>query len=251
MDNPDPTFPPLLKGHDVGENERAFERACAGAASGELCAGDLLWSRNQATVEVAIVLEPEVALETAVQILPVAMVAVGDCLGSITPPQVGVSFVWPNIVLVNGAPAGRTRAAAAEAGEGVPPSRMVVGLELDHHPGPDDPEPGEAPDRTWLSEEGCAELTLAEIIESYSRHFLTWVNMWNDDGFKPVHDSWIFRAEHRDSETTVSLPDGEHTGTMVGLDENGNLLLKDADGTIEKYLLSACFEKIDEPAAAS
>jgi hypothetical protein len=38
---------------------------------------------------------------------------------------------------------------------------------------------------------------------------------------------------------------------MVGLDENGNLLLKDADGTIEEYLLSACFEKIDEPAAAS
>ena len=33
-------------------------------------------------------------------------------------------------------------------------------------------------------------------MESCSRHFLVWVNRWQDDGFKPLFDAWMHRLDH-------------------------------------------------------
>lgn len=252
MDMPDPTFPPLLKGHDVESTASAFQTACEQAATGTLGAGDVVWSRSTTCVEIAIILEPDVDMETAVQMLPLLTVAVGDSLGSITPPQVGVTFIWPDVVCVNGARAGRVRAAAEKTdGDDPVPGWMVVGLELAHQRKPDDPEPGEVPDRTWLSEEGCADLTRSEIIESCSRHLLTWINIWKDDGFRPVHDSWMFRNEQRDQSISIKYRDEALSGTFLGLDDSGNMLLKGADGETRALLLADYFKRFEPTDNAS
>ncbi len=244
MQIPDPTFPPLLNGHAIPETDSAFESACARAGACDAGAGDVIWSRNEARIQVAIVLEPDVGMETAVQMLPLCLVALGDCLGALTPPQVGVTFIWPNVVCINGAPACAFRAAAAATKEPqAVPDWIVLGLELQHLRAAGDPEPGETPDRTWFSEEGGAELTRSDIIESYARHFLTWLNTWNDDGFKPVHDSWMFRAANKDEEITLTHAGREHAGTFISLDESGNLLLKDADGTVAVLRLEDYFDR--------
>lgn len=244
MHMPDPTFPPLLAGHAVAGAESPFEAACEGAMKGELGAGDVVWSRNTSGVRMAIVLEPEVGMARAVQMLPLAMVALGDCLGALTPPQVGVGFIWPNVVCINGAPAAAFRAAAAAtARDDEVPDWLVVGLELRHMREPGDPEPGETPDITWLAEEGGGELTRTEIIESYSRHFLTWINSWSDDGFRPVHASWLFRSEQRDKEIALTLRGKTHRGKFVGLDDSGNLLLRGKNGKIQALLLGEFFER--------
>lgn len=240
---PDPTFPPLLNGHGVDADEDAFGTACRRAADGSLGAGDVVWSRNLFRIEMAIVLEPEVGVETAVQMLPVAMTALGDCIGALTPPQVGVTFIWPNVICINGAPAGEMRAAVGAPGEAGVPDWMVVGFWLRHIRGPADPEPGETPDITWLGEEGGGELTHAEIIDSYCRHFLTWLNHWNDEGFKPVHESWLYRAENRDGELSLTHAGEEITGAFLGLDENGNLLVRQPDGKTRVLLLGDCLEQ--------
>jgi biotin-(acetyl-CoA carboxylase) ligase len=242
MQMPDPTFPPLLSGHAVKGKAAAFATACERAARGELGAGDVVWSRNAARVEAAIILEPEVGLETAAQMLPLCMVALGDCLGSLCPPQVAVTFLWPDVICLNGATAGKLRAAAAPAGEdGVPPW-MVIGLELRHQREAGDPEPGETPGVTWLSEEGGGELTRTQIIESYCRHFLAWVNIWSDDGFKPVYDSWLYRAENAEGEVELTHAGERVSGTFLGLDEGGNLLVKDGEGRTRALYLAEVFE---------
>lgn len=238
---PDPTFPPLLDGHGVDADEDPFEVACRRAAGGELGAGDVVWSRNLFLVELAIILEPEVGLDKAVQVLPLAMTALGDCLGALAPPQVGVSFIWPATVLINGAPAAAFRAAAAPASQDTAPDWMVIGLSLRHLRGPADPEPGETPDITWLGEEGGGELTQADIIDSYCRHFLTWLNHWNDDGFKPVHDSWMFRAQHRNGDVALTHMGEDISGAFVGLDDSGNMLVRDEGGQTRALLLADCF----------
>lgn len=245
MHMPDPTFPPLLTGHVVSGRESAFAVACERAARGELGAGDVVWSRHVSRIEAAIVLEPEVGLETAAQTLLLAMVGLGDCLGALAPPQVGVTFIWPNVVCINGAPAGEIRAAAAANGDrATPPAWMALGLELRHRREPSDPEPGETPDITWLAEEGGEELTRTQIIESYSRHFLAWLNTWEDDGFRPVHDSWLYRAEQRDQEIELERGGLCYSGAFLGLDENGNLLLKDDGGKAVAVSLSDWFERV-------
>lgn len=240
MELPDPTFPPLLKGHDVPGTQSAFEDACKRASTGALGAGDVVWSRNATRVDIAIILEPEVALESAVQMLPLAMVAIGDCLGALTPPQVGQTFTWPGTIRVNGALAGTMKAAAGgKRDAGSVPSWMVVGLWLRHLREDSEPEPGDVPDQTWLSEEGCEDLTRTEILESYSRHFLTWLNNWNEDGFKSIHASWLYRAHENEENISFELSGKTLSGVMRGLDDNGNLLYQDGDATKSALLIDA------------
>jgi biotin-(acetyl-CoA carboxylase) ligase len=236
----DPTFPPLLKGHDVPGAEDAFKVACDRASEGALGAGDVVWSRNDSRIDVAIIMEPEVALETAVQMLPLAMVAIGDCLGALTPPQVGQTFTWPGTIRVNGALAGTMKAAAGgKRDANAVPGWMVVGLWLRHLREDNEPEPGDVPDQTWLSEEGCEELTRTELLESYSRHFLTWLNTWNEDGFKSIHASWLYRAQENEEDITFELGGKNYSGVMLGLDDNGNLLYRDGDTTKSALLIDA------------
>ncbi|MEC9369302.1 MAG: biotin/lipoate--protein ligase family protein, partial [Pseudomonadota bacterium] len=118
MKMPDPTFPPLLKGHAVDSDTDAFDTACARAGAGKLGAGDVVWSRNTYNLDIAIVLEPDVPPAVAAQMMPVCMVAIGDCIGALTPPQVGQTFTWPNLIRINGATAGRVVAAMPAGGAG-------------------------------------------------------------------------------------------------------------------------------------
>jgi len=243
----DPTFPPLLNGYGIVGTASVFETACRGAAAGELGAGDVLWGRDTTPIEIAIILEPEVGMDIAVQMLPLAMAAIGDSLGALTPPQVGVSFIWPNIVCINGAPAGKFHTGIGRLQvdlekSGDVPAWMVVGLELRHMRNEGDPEPGETPDITWLGEEGGEELTRTGIIESYSRHFLTWLNHWNDDGFRPVHDSWMFRAQNRAGDVTLTHAGEEITGSFLGLDDSGHMLVKTPDGETRALYLMEYFK---------
>lgn len=248
----DPTFPPLLSGHDVKGKESAFENACARAGRGELGAGDVVWSRNAMRLDLAIVLEPEIAFERAVQVLPLAMVAAGDSIGSLSPPQVGIEFTWPNVVRINGARAGGLRAAVPGSPEpGDVPDWMVVGLLIRHRRAPSDPEPGMVPDQTWLAEEGGGELTRTDLIESYCRHFLTWIHGWREDGFRAVHDSWLYRAAERGGQISVEQPGGDTvTGAFLGIDDNGNLLVKDAGDQVRSVYLADFVERYEGGGAA-
>lgn len=243
MKMPDPIFPPLLKGHAIESDADAFETACAGALSGKLGAGDVVWSRNPYNLDLAIVLEPDVPATAAAQMMPLLMVAVGDSIGALTPPQVGQTFTWPGIVRINGAEAGAVRGALPrDAAPDVPPAWLVVGLKLRHMRAPKDPEPGEVPDLTWLGEEGGGELTRTDMIESFCRHFLTWLNHWDDEGFRPVHESWLYRAEERGGDITVEADGGPVTGGFVGLDDSGNLLIR-RDGKHQSLSLLDRFER--------
>ena len=83
-----------------------------------------------------------------------------------------------------------------------------------------DGDGGENPDRTCLFHEGCADVTPLRLLESWSRHTLVWINRWLDDGLAPLHAAWRERAW----EMGEPLPDG--SGTFMGLDEDGGMLVK-------------------------
>jgi len=50
------------------------------------------------------------------------------------------------------------------------------------------------------------------------------------DGFAPAHQVWLGRAHDREQEVTIDCAGESLTGTFVGLDECGNLLLRTAAG---------------------
>ena len=160
------------------------------------------------------------------------MVACGDCLGVLTPPKVGVTFHWPGTIRVNGGLIGGVRAAIDSVDETPErnPEWMILETSIRLKHTDRTFEPGQNPEITALSEEGCPELTRSEFIESFSRHFLTWLNHWNDDGFKPVHDAWLFRTEDLNQEIEFEGAKPGQTGLFLGLDESGNLLIPRISG---------------------
>ena len=221
----DPVFPPLFTGHAVKSPAQPFDEAIRLARAGTLGAGDLVWSRNTSRADLALILEPEVALNRAQQMAPLALVAVAETIGFLAPPQVAVEFRWPGTVVVNGAVAGVVRLAAAHTPADAPPAWLVIGVTIELSPNDRDGEPGDHPERTTLSQEGAPELTRTDVIEALATRLLAWLNTWSEDGFRPIHDQWLLRAEGRDRDVTI---DGR-AGRVLGLDEDASLIVKPAD----------------------
>lgn len=227
MHLPEPIFPPLLAGMPVKAPDQPFARACAEADAGRAGAGDVFWARATNRLDVAIVLEPDVCLQQAMQMQFAAMVAFGDALGAVAPPEVGVYYRWPGDILVNGARVGAVRVALPQdAREGAVPRWLVVGIIVTIRHDVAVTDPGLDSENTTLEEEGCGEITRTELVDSFCRHFLLWVHIWEEEGFRQISEAWVERAR--------KLGDGASTcgvsGKLLGLDESGNLLVKPENG---------------------
>ena len=186
-------LPPLL---NAVISQKPFDQAIDQIRRRRAGAGDLFWSPDKLTSSIAVILEPEVAVNQALEMVPLAMVALGDCLGVLVPPQVAVQFRNPLQVVVNAGVAGEISAAIAATGnDNDVPDWLVLGIRVDLARADDAPDPGEYPDITTLDEEGCEDLTQTKFIETYARHFLSWIASWQDEGFSPIARSWKFKAE--------------------------------------------------------
>ena len=66
---------------------------------------------------------------------------------------------------------------------------------------------------------------------------MTWLNNWQEDGFKSVHDAWIFRTEDLNEDIEFKYNDQTYRQKFIGLDEHGNLLVRSRDGKHDVYNL--------------
>ncbi|MEM5473663.1 biotin/lipoate--protein ligase family protein [Hoeflea sp. AS60] len=228
---PDPEFPPLLKGHAVPAEDDPLRVALEGARQGKLSAGDLCWSMAETHARAAIVLEPECALAKALQMAPLLMVAIGDALGSIGPPNLALMYRWPTTLLVNGGEVGEVFLQAPEgAGLEDTPEFIVLGFSIAMSLSAAIVDaPGLARHATALFEEGCGDLDRTQVIEAIARHFLSWVDAWEHDGFGAAHPDFRGRMQPTDK-VAVQVGKVQHEGRMIGIDEDGGLLLDGAGG---------------------
>ncbi len=217
----DPTFPPLLNGSSLEAGEHPMDWAKAGAAKGELTAGDLIWSKDTANLRFALVLEPEVNRMRCHEMLFVAMVALGDAVGALIPAVIGIHYQWPGTILMNNGRVGFADIQLSdEETEGVP-EWMVLYLELNVIPDITNPNPGEEVDITTMWEEGCSDITRNELLESIARHILAMIHTWSEDGFSQLHSQWMGRLY----EEKKLAPGVGKSAKFLGLDENGNALI--------------------------
>lgn len=225
-----PAFPPLLRGEAAGDGIDPFAKATSAAIVGT-DPGLVIYQLEPHRMRAAIVLAPEAPLEDAMAMTFAASLGFADALGALAPPEVGVHFDWPATIRVNAAKCGRIHVAASTDDPAKEPDWLVVGLDLPIFPIKDAAEPGEIPDATTLTEEGCAEVAPTHLLESWTRHTLVWINRWLADGIAPLHADWRSRAFSMGDEITVDIKGEPHTGTYVGIDEKGGLLLRVGDET--------------------
>jgi BirA family biotin operon repressor/biotin-[acetyl-CoA-carboxylase] ligase len=215
----DPTFPPLLRGEKVSKDVEPFIKAVSASMMG--CdPGTVFYAEDQESLRAAITLAPESALKDSGAVVHALMLSLADGLGALGPPELAVHFVWPCQLKVNAARCGELRFKASTTDPDTVPDWLVVGLTVPFVR-PESIEPGSDPSQTWLYEEGCIELTVPQLIESWSRHSLVWLNSFEDKGYEAIQDHWRAKCDSIGSEVTYP---GE--GTFVGTDGHGSLLLK-------------------------
>ncbi len=189
-------LPPLLNSI---ETENPFDSAVERIKQGKSGAGDFYWSTaSPTTAHISIVLEPDVSPKQAAEMIPLALVALSDCLAVLLPPQVAVEFRESKFVVVNGGVAGNASAAISSAtDQSGNPQWMVLSIMAVLSRPKDAEDPGHQPDITTLDEEGWENPDPGDFIETFARHFLSWMISWEDDGFQPVARAWKFKAEDK------------------------------------------------------
>lgn len=212
-----PQLPPLLSLKPLAPGEDPFASATGAlkAETGE--AGDFYWSQRLDRIEVAVVLEPDTAVAESLMMLPLAMVAFGDALGAIGPPVLAVHFRWPDAVDVNGGFVGGFRLAMAEVARDEDiPEWLVIGFSIAVQMDLADDAPGRKVNETTLYDEGCGDITVDQLTESFARHFLTWMHRWEEEGFEPIRLAWLARLKQTE-------------GANAEIDALGGLLREGAD----------------------
>ena len=219
-----PQLPPLFRAVAVPDGQDLLAKAVALAASSEV--GTVFYSENTQRMEIAVRLAPEVRTRQAGQMLFAMMIGLGDSIGALAPPEVAVTYQLPGYVMLNRGRAGLVRLVIdPAAGNNDVPDWMIVNAvvrlaasERDHEKWAESARV----EQTTMKEEGGGFISRTRFIESSCRHFLVWVNRWQDDGFRPLYDNWMQRLE---ASTPIDF-EGSEQAEWVGLDEDGGALVK-------------------------
>jgi BirA family biotin operon repressor/biotin-[acetyl-CoA-carboxylase] ligase len=220
-------------------NSEAWRRAEQGAED-----GTLVWAREQTEARgrrgrrwvsgsgnlfFSLVLRPECSPHEAAQLGFAAALALGDAIGSVAPPMIEVRYKWPNDVLLNDRKGAGILMESKMRGDGVEWVILGIGVNLCSHPEDLDPP------ATSLYFEGCpSSVAPVDLLESFTRHFMTWVNRWLDDGFAPIRQAWLSHARGLGEAIRVNLPKETLDGRFKDLDADGTLVLEQPDGRIRK-----------------
>ncbi|MEO9132772.1 MAG: biotin--[acetyl-CoA-carboxylase] ligase [Sphingomonas sp.] len=132
----------------------------------------------------------------------------------------GTLLKWPNDLLLDGMKVSGVLLERADDAVVV-----GVGVNLAHHP-----EALERP-ATSLAAHGVVP-DPADFLETLASAFERWVSIWRNEGLAPVRARWLDRAHPVGTALTARLPDGSAIeGLFTGLDSEGALILRLADGT--------------------
>ena len=206
------------------ESGDAFTHAIEiAAASG---AGTLVYVGRFDLAEFAVVLEPGEPLRTARRAFHAGMVALSDALRAFAPPNKPVTIDWPDAIRVDGGLVGGARLAwPSGADEQEPPAWLVFGAMI-RTVAMGETEPGLRPLGAALDEEGFDDLGSGHLVESFARHLMVAIDVWQEQGFGEIAKNYLARL-------------APEPGVRRDIDENGDLLVRRAGKTERRPLLSA------------
>lgn len=210
-----PQFPP---GYTVRLcPDDPFTSAIAAAEQGAED-GLLLWQDRADVFSAALVLRPLDPIQASLTLAYVGQLGLLDAFASVAPPETDAKLDWPDRLLVNGACVGGIRVAHGKLIEKQSlsdvPEWLVLGMHVQFEGAADDEQPGRDLEYTNLFEEGCGEVTAAVLVEAFSRHFLHWLDRWQEQGFAAIRKRYV--EELHDKALTVEASGDAWRQTSTG-----------------------------------
>ncbi|MGE5540100.1 MAG: biotin--[acetyl-CoA-carboxylase] ligase [Gemmatimonas sp.] len=234
-------------------NDDAIAAARAGAPE-----GTLIWARRQTkgrgrrgrawvspagNLHLSLVLRPDVPPSRAGELAFVAALAAAEACAGLA-RGADVRCKWPNDVLVNGR---KTAGLLIESSiTGAALEWVVVGIGINLAAHPDDAEyPA-----THLAAHAGRAIPVDEAMAALGAAFAGRYDEWRRLGFKPVREAWLARAAGIGGPVRVRLESSEFTGTFVGIDGEGALIVALPDGRTRRVTAGDVFFPVPGDAPA-
>jgi BirA family biotin operon repressor/biotin-[acetyl-CoA-carboxylase] ligase len=170
----------------------------------------------------------------AAQISFVAALAVADLARTYLPADL-VRLKWPNDVLVGGRKAAGILVESGQRPDGRLWLAVGVGVNLAQAP-----EGTERP-ATSFAAHGSNPPTPRQALERLSEAFDGWLGAWDAHGFSGIAEAWTVRAHGLGQPCVARLGHETLHGVAEGLDVDGALRLRLADGAIRRITAGDVF----------
>lgn len=179
------------------------------------------WHSPPGNLYTSLILRPQVPAARAAQLGFVAALCVGGALDRICPGLTGLSYKWPNDILLDG----RKLCGIlleSETGEQGHPAFLVIGIGVNLRRAPQETEfPA-----TALAEQGFPEIAPDAMLATLLSEFEDWLGRWEREGFAPIRAAWRMRAL-LGVPAQVRLDRFSLHGRLIDIDEEGALLLEE------------------------
>ena len=182
------------------------------------------WVSPPGNLYASMVTRPACSAGEATRLGFITALSLGDALRVKLPATEGLSYKWPNDVLMHG----RKLAGIlleSETGAGGELAFVVIGVGVNLVSSPREVEyPA-----TSAADEGFDPPSSAALLEEFTKHFRSWLKRWRMDGFAPVRTAWLAGATPLGEPIRVRLESGTLCGRFVDIDHEGALLLETAE----------------------
>ncbi|MDD3181384.1 MAG: biotin--[acetyl-CoA-carboxylase] ligase [Alphaproteobacteria bacterium] len=181
------------------------------------------WQSPEGNLYVSVLLRPDCSIQNAGQYSFAAAMAVYDAIAEVH-RDTALSLKWPNDVLINDEKVSGILIDVGSADQNRVDWLVVgVGINVGWAPQEDLPYPA-----TSLRAHG-ADVRLEVVLDAFLCALHHWYLTLKYDGFDPVRRAWLSDV-HR-GPLSIRFPTCEINGNFAGLDSDGGLILRLADGS--------------------
>lgn len=197
--------------------------------------GGQAWHSPAGGLYAGLVLRPDESPRRASELVLVGVVSLGSAIAEFVQPPAELHYRWPNDLLLHQGKVASVQMQWREDGsEGV--EWLVLGAYVNVVVAPG----AMGFDAASVQVEGECEATATQLLESFARHFLVWVDRWANEGFEPVRKAWLQRAQGIGDETRITAAGQQHAGRVLDIADDGALLLG-RGGAVKRITIREAF----------
>ena len=178
------------------------------------------WTSPLGNLYMTLVLRPRVATTLCAQLSFVVAVALADALKALGVPAVSTKLKWPNDVLIDG----RKIAGILlemQSGQNDTPDFLLAGIGVNVV----------APPEAGIGIAGFApHVDVMQVRTQLVADIARWYDIWQGQGFAHVRARWLENAYGVGQPVTARMADKSAHGVFEGIDADGNLIMREADG---------------------
>lgn len=162
----------------------------------------------------------------------VISIALGKTLEKFANEKSKITYKWPNDILFNNRKIGNFILEVSSSTTSDVSNYLIIGIAINLNSYPDNL----AFQATSLESEIRKEVNASELVTSLVENIDLLQKSYQENGFDYIRSLWIQNAAYINEIVKINSGYGYEEGKLLGIDEEGNMLLEQKNGEINKYI---------------